>query len=111
MENMLFIFDDNININGIWKVKRQNKIDSIDLFPLTSNWLVIDEVKSGIDSNDSQICLLNSAKLINDEVDKIRERVSKWSADLGDYKVCGKTIKEWFLTPKKDVSTWWFSLL
>jgi surface carbohydrate biosynthesis protein (TIGR04326 family) len=111
MKKTLLIFDDQINIKELRQLRSIISSHLIDLFPLTSNWRVIDEVKSGIGSNDSQICLLNSARLINDEVEKIREKVSKWSANLGDYKIWDKSIKEWFLTPKKDVSTWWFSLL
>jgi len=58
-----------------------------------------------------KIDLLDSARLIDREVDEIRKKVVKWSATLGDYKAWNRTLKEWFLTPRKEVSTWWFSLL
>lgn len=112
MSKAILIFDEYINIS---ELKNINKSDKVDIFPLTSNWSVIDAVRntciSEICVDDSAIHLLDSARLINDEVDKIRERVSKWSSNLGDCKVWDKSIKEWFLTPKKEISTWWFSLL
>lgn len=114
MKKVLLVFDRYIDTRNFSKNIGFQEISKIELFSLTSRWDIVNKIENicylindyKIDTN-----LLDSATLINDEVDKLREKVSRWSADLGDYKVCGKAIKEWFLTPKKDVSTWWFSLL
>lgn len=112
--NILIIFDENIDVSSFHKELPRSCPKSIDIFPLTSNWRLILDIKSTILNlfNDStQIKLIESAKLINNEVDVIREKVTKWSADFGNKKIAGKSIKEWFLLPKREVSTWWFSLL
>lgn len=54
---------------------------------------------------------LNAAEIINDEVDALRAHICAWSANIGEYRLRGKSIKEWFLLPRYNVSTWWFSLL
>ncbi|KHE94091.1 MAG: hypothetical protein K8F52_13410 [Candidatus Scalindua rubra] len=112
MSKAILLFDEHININ---ELKNINKSEEVDIFPLTSNWSVINAVRNICTSemcvDDSAINLLDSARLINDEVDKIRTRVSEWSSNLGDCKVWDKSIKEWFLTPKGEITTWWFSLL
>ena len=112
--SILLVFDQYMNIGQLKKKLRLFKIDKLDLFPLTSNWNLIHIVESmcySISSNITEINLLESAKLINDQVGKVRNKICKWSAELGNCKVWGKSIKEWFLTPKKEVSTWWFTLL
>lgn len=114
ISDFLIIFDENININSLrTELSRLHPI-RIELFPLTSNWRLIYDLENatrslfdaGVDIN-----LIESSEVINKEVDIIREKVSKWSADLGNYNIAGKSIKEWFLLPKGEVSTWWFSII
>jgi surface carbohydrate biosynthesis protein (TIGR04326 family) len=111
VKKLLIIFDENIDID-----EYNNKIvaaDEIDIMPLTSRPDLVTRVEEICRRNFPQagIRLLESAKLINREVDEIRKNISRWAADLGNYKIRGSSVKEWFLTPQKEVSTWWFSLV
>jgi surface carbohydrate biosynthesis protein (TIGR04326 family) len=112
--NVLVIFDEDIDISSLHKELLKSSPKNIDLYPLTSNWRLISEIKSttrGLFNTDIEIKLMESAEAIDKEIDAIRERVTKWSADFGDSRIAGKSLKEWFLVPKGEVSTWWFSLL
>lgn len=112
--NILIIFDDGIDVNSLHKELSKLSPKNINLYPLTSNWRLIFDIKNAtkkIFGDDIEIKLMESAELIDKEVDVIRGKVPKWSADFGNNKIAGKSIKEWFLLPKDDVSTWWFSLL
>jgi len=114
MRKTLLIFDDSIDIEDLGRKLCSVKIDELDLLPLTSRWDKIREIEVLCNSknrNIRKINLLESARLINNQVDKVRERISSWSANLGDCNVCGRSVKERFLVPKKEVSTWWFSLI
>lgn len=108
MSKAILLFDEHINIKELENI---NKSDTVDIFPLTSHWFIIENVKNIITSFSLEWSLLNSSSLINEEFEKIRENVAEWSANLGEYRIWSKSIKEWFLTPEKEVSTWWFSLL
>ena len=112
--SILIVFDEDIDIRLLHKKLSRLYPKSIDLFPLTSNWRLICDIKGTIQSlfgPDIGIKLIESAELIDKEVDVIRGQISKWSANFGNYKIAGKSLKEWFLLPKDEVSTWWFSLL
>lgn len=114
LTNVLVIFDEDIDISSLHKELLRLSPKNIDLCPLTSNWRLICDIKSTIRdlfNTDIEIKLIESAEAIDKEIDVIRERVTKWSADFGDFKIAGKSLKEWFLVPKGEVSTWWFSLL
>lgn len=112
--NILMIFDESIETRLLQKELSRLSPRNIHLFPLTSDWRLIYDIKSTISSLydiDINIKFIESAHLIDQEVDVIREKAPGWSADFGNNKIAGKSIKEWFLLPKDDVSTWWFSLL
>jgi len=113
MKEVLLVFDQSINIRYL---RRQlhlhlNEIKKIDILPITSEWDLKYKVEKVCCSVNADVTILNSAKLINDQVDKIRDIVSEWSANLGNCKVGDRSLKEWFLTPGQELSTWWFSLL
>lgn len=112
--NLLIIFDENVDVNSFRKELAALRPKSAYLFPLSSNWRLIYEIESATKNlfgTNIKIKSIESAELIDKEVDVLRKKVSKWSADLGDFVIVGKSIKEWFLFPKEEVSTWWFSLL
>ena len=114
LSNILIIFDEVIQTRSLQKELSRLSPQSIHLFSLTSNWRMIRDIESttrSLFNNDVKIKFIESAHLIDKEVDVIRGKVPKWSADFGNNKIAGKSIKEWFLLPKDDVSTWWFSLL
>ncbi len=80
-----------------------------DLFPLTGDWRLTRRVRDRRAGAVREV--LDSARLVEEEVDRVRETVGGWSAELGNLRAGGKTLKEWFLTPDRGVSAWWFSLL
>jgi surface carbohydrate biosynthesis protein (TIGR04326 family) len=109
---LLLIFDENLNLKLLQRKIGILKPDSIFLFPLTSCWDIIYGVE--------RICkmspaggtgFINSARLIDEEIDSLRGKVSAWSLNLGNLKVYEKSIKKWFLLPKEKMSTWWFTML
>ena len=110
---VLLIFDNQIHIKHLTQKLLASDIQQIDLFPLTSDWSVVKEVEQACRAarDDSNVVVLSSAKNINDAVDSSREEIIRWSAEFANYEIRGKSIIEWFLTPGKEVSTWWFSLL
>lgn len=111
---ILLIFDHSINTKKLRKkMMSLNKSVDISLFPLTSQWHCIRSVeKICQDAKETiRIELIESNKLIDREVDILRQRIFEWSFKLGEHNINGRSIKEWFLLPGNKVSTWWFSLL
>ena len=114
ISKVLIIFDENVNVNFFRKKLSVLHAKSVYLFPLTSDWRLIYKIESvirNLSGANIEIKSIDSAEIIDKEVDVLRKKISKWSADLGDFVIDGKSIKEWFLFPKEEVSTWWFSLL
>jgi len=109
---VLLIFDQTINTRELRDKLASLKPHSVFLFPLTSQWQRVHEIVNICHLiTDLKIELMDSARLIDEEVNALRERVSKWSANFGNYKIDGKSLREWFLLPKGEVSSWWFSLV
>ncbi|MFC1644059.1 hypothetical protein ACFL5C_01895, partial [Candidatus Omnitrophota bacterium] len=113
MRRALLIFDEDIDTADLLKKDGIRAIGRVDLFPLTSRWDVIHKVEDifRFRGGGTEVRSLGSAGLIDREVDVIREKVVKWSADLGNYRVSNRSLKEWFLLPGDEVSAWHFSLL
>lgn len=114
MKKLLLVFDDNIDVDQLNQLTELIDNQTIFLFPLTSDWLLIGRVKKVCQlllKDESRVHLLDSGRLVNDQVEIVGERIVNWSENLGNFKVWNKSIKEWFLIPGKGVSTWWFSLL
>ncbi len=113
-KEILIIFDDNINIYATRKKLSTLRPSKIYLFPLTSNWQLVDELNNILQNlfdSDTEVHVMESAELIDKEVEVLRERIAKWSAELGNYKIEGRSLKEWFLLPNSEISSWWFSLI
>ena len=109
---LLLIFDREVNLNKLNRKINLLKPSHIYLFPLTSQWHLIRNIEEICQlSIGTKIELMGSAKLIDGQVDMLREKISQWSADVGNYRIANKSLKEWFYLPKAEVSTWWFSLL
>ena len=110
--NFLLVFDKSINTTLLKRLYEDNKINKITLFPLTGDCAVRNKINSVIKKqSDNSICWLNSTNIINEEVNYLRQKICKWSADIGNSEVQGKRVKDWFILPGFNVSTWWFSLL
>ncbi|OGL47690.1 MAG: hypothetical protein A2W05_00085 [Candidatus Schekmanbacteria bacterium RBG_16_38_10] len=114
MQKILLLFDENIDCNQLSSIAKFKQLRDIYFFPLTSNWNIINKVENACrlsGNSDLNIVVLNSAEFIDNEVNEIKGMISSWASNLGDYIVWNKPIKKWFLTPQKEVSTWWFSLI
>jgi surface carbohydrate biosynthesis protein (TIGR04326 family) len=108
----LLVFDDHLDTELLIGVYKDRKVNKIALFPLTSDFLIVHKVKNLLNSQGcSSITLLKSAQVIDGEVKNLRRRICKWSAKVGKWKIKSKDVKDWFLLPGCNVSTWWFSLL
>jgi hypothetical protein len=88
-----------------------SSFDSIDLFPLTDDWRIIRSSQEHFRSFGKTVNLLPAARLIDDEVTLLGNKLPAWSADLGARRLTRKSLKEEFLVPDEQVSAWWFSLL
>jgi len=109
---VLLIFDQLCSITRLRRELISLKPHSIFLLPLISRWKTIREIENICHlMTSAKVELINSAELIDQEVDALREKIAKWSSDLGNYHISGKSIIEWFMLPENQVSAWWFSLI
>jgi len=110
--SVLLIFDETLNINYLRKISRSYYNFDVAIFSLTGDISVIEHVEKILtESKVKSLFRYNTASLFHEEVKKIKDTLLKWSSKSGNYLIYGKTIKEWFLLPRCDVSTWWYSLL
>ena len=109
---LLLIFDSYVKTKDLSRLFRGNNFSVVDLFPLTQDLNILKEIKEVIDSQGiKSVCSINTAKIIDEQVDYLQKGICKWSADIGESRVKSKKVKQWFLLPGQGVSTWWFSLL
>ena len=108
---ILFVFDDKVRINKI-NLKDLGKIKVAYLFPLTSKTSVINKVKSVLDDKKIRVEILNTSSIINQTADEIRNSYIKFIAELPErLRIKGRNLREFFATPDKMASLWWFSLV
>jgi surface carbohydrate biosynthesis protein (TIGR04326 family) len=108
----LFIFDDHISVDSLPHFLKGRKIHSIDLFPLTSDPDVIKRIQDNLNSHGVfSVSLIDSARVINEEVKNVRQKICTWSANINRFKIGSKTVRDWLLLPGYQISTWWLSLL
>ncbi|MHA1372259.1 MAG: hypothetical protein ACTSRA_21370, partial [Promethearchaeota archaeon] len=108
----LLIFCDPFDLKKISNNRKSKTSLHWDLFPLTSNQIFVERLKAQLESEELITFIqINSSELINTEVKSIQKQICGWSANIAEHRIWGKSIKEWFLVPEKEVSTWWFSLL
>lgn len=108
---LLLIFDENVVVKEIQQ-QIHDAVTQINLFPLTSNYVVIEEVTKKIKQlGHVNVTILDSARLIHEEVVKLQDTIHEWSSSLSEYNVYGKQLKEWFVLPDGNVSSWWFSII
>lgn len=113
MKNLLLIFDEHIDAKECARAMRCVDIGSVTIFPLTSERGKLDKIRSVVYAKNysSGAHMIESASLIDGEVDRIRNAVTLWSAQFGEHIIDGRSLREWFVLPKTDVSSWWFSLV
>jgi surface carbohydrate biosynthesis protein (TIGR04326 family) len=108
----LLVFDDHLDMDSLVSFYKDREVHKIDLFPLTSDPLIVHKIENLLNSQEcSSISLLKSAQAIDEEVKNLRRRICKWSAGIGNWEIKAKNIRDWLLLPGCNVSTWWLSLL
>ncbi len=110
MKRALFIFDDTVDCRA---VKYQlGMFDQIDLLPLCGDWKIIDAIHQELrDRQPGQVFLLEGAKLLNQEIEVLREKLPGWSSWILEQKVGNRRLEEYFTTLEGGTSTYYFSLL
>lgn len=84
----------------------------VDLFPLTSDWNIVAECKDAYSGKGTdEANLINSAERVDTQISRLRQDIPGWSANLGNTRINGRTIKEWMCIEGAGTSCWWFSLL
>ncbi len=107
----LFVFDDRVRINKI-KLKNLQDIEAVYLYPLTSKVSFINEIKGVLYDKKIRVEVLNTSIIINQSADEIRNPYIKFIAELPErLRIKGRNLKEFFATPDKVTSLWWFSLV
>src|SRR3990172_7809668 len=109
---LFIIFDNSIKVAGLSSLYQDSRIEETTLCPLTHDISILNKVKNILEAQGNiPICSLNMAKVVRERVEFLRERICRWSADIGAHRVQSRSVKNWFLLPGLDVSAWWFSLL
>ncbi|MFZ5993891.1 MAG: hypothetical protein ACOYU4_02715 [Thermodesulfobacteriota bacterium] len=106
--NILFVFDDRLNPDCLLSLTKASEY--IELFPLTGNYHLIHTVENLLVQSGKQVKLIEAARLVDAQVARMGDKISEWSAALGELAVAGKTIKHWFLLDQ-EISTYWLSLM
>lgn len=109
---ILLIFDNRFDTDLIGTFFKKHKSCEVVIFSLISDPAILDAIIAKIHScGVFSVTIHNSAQTISDQVKELRKEICQWSADIGNWKVSSKAVKDWFLLPGCGVSTWWFSLL
>lgn len=114
MENrkILLIFDNSVNVDKVISRIASNGARGVDLFPLTGDISILQRIEFGLHGKVAEdIFRYDTSAIIDGQVTHVRERLCKWSADIGDAKAGKKSVKEWFVLPSCNISAWWFGLL
>ena len=82
--------------------------DSISLFDLAGNWGLarrLDQalLKRGL----KQVVALNSARLVEREIEAICRELPKWSAERGDSRIRDASVRRFFMTGEDGMSGFW----
>lgn len=110
-KDILFIFDSSAKAGKIADLMARRGAKQLDLFPLTGDLSILQKMdasllREGIET----VFRYDTSALVDEQVSCLREKICKWSADIGGTKVGQKNVREWFLLPGCGVSAWWFSL-
>ncbi len=105
----LLVFDDGIDV---CMVSRQNfpNVLGVDLFPLTSNLKIIESVQNTLGQcGVKKVEILNTAQLVHERVNRLRDQIQVWSRELGNADLGGFSAKQAFMIGKDGVSAYWFT--
>ena len=104
---LLFVFDESFSDeearDGI-----PGGRDSISLFPLTGNWTLIRRIERALSKRGpAPVAALDSARLVKREVETLCRELPKWSAERGDSRVRGVSVRRFFMTSENGISGFW----
>lgn len=105
------VYDDSAKVNALVDFVRRKNVKNVVFFSLSGNAFLKKEIDDSLKAHGININHLNSVQCIEREIKHVRGKICKWSATIGKFSVRRKEIKEWFLLPGCNVSTWWFGLL
>lgn len=108
--NTLFIFDETIDLETVFLRSSGDRSLAFHCFSLSGDISLSHRVAKFCRQRRSDSFFINSAGLIEEEINRLRGNITRWSMETGDCRIGNKTIKEWFFLRKYGVSTWWFSL-
>lgn len=112
-QKVIIVFDTSLTKSHLKHLDGITKSTELTLFPLTSNWRLIEEISVFLEQilpPRSNVHVAPAGDLIDCEVERIRSMIADWSTQLGCKKIHGKTIREWFALDH-NISIWWFSLI
>jgi surface carbohydrate biosynthesis protein (TIGR04326 family) len=104
---LLLIIDGDIDCQKI-NVQLDKSITQIDLFPLTGNFVILEKIRTQLAVTT---VIIDSATLINNEVEIMQKTIHNWSHDLGNLPVNNKKLKDWFTLPDGGGTAWWFGMI
>lgn len=107
---ILFIFDSTMKVKeNAFKSFGLDKKDRIYIFPLTAQNSIIDAIVKEIGNERCDIEIIQTARLINSNAERLRAEYIKFIAEIPDRIYHGgKNLKEFFAIDK-HASLWWFS--
>lgn len=106
----LIIFDVLDGAEDIRRTLVDSGVKTADVFSLADSTVTLFESNK---SQDDGIAFnyLDSIELIDEQLDSVRAGINAWSAAIGECAVGALRVKDWFLLPRSNLSTWWLSLL
>ena len=111
-KNILYVFDELIDIN---KYLKNHKESNIFLCPLTIDQECITSTIEKLRSeNNCELITINFQQYFLEKAFSIRDEYIKFIADFAEKPVTKskrKNLKEYFKYPLKNFSIWWFSLI
>jgi len=110
--NCLLIFDEYIDQEKAREGLSGSNISRVFLYPYTSKWRLINSFKSMCENSlKLSVEVMNSAGLIDAEVERLPRKLTNWSHYIGRYNVKKRSLKAWMSMGEGEMSAWWFSPL
>jgi len=107
-KRFLIVFDDQV-LEQTWNFPVGPKLD---FFPLTGNEISVNSLINKAKSEcKSEVNRLDSAELINQQVDVIRESLPKLCKAMADTKIFGSSVEDLFKLKNLPLSAWLMSSL
>ncbi len=104
---LLFVFDESFSDEEAPDGFRGGR-DSISLFALTGNWRLARRLERALLKRGlKQVAALNSARLVEREIEAICRELPKWSAERGDSRIRDVSVRRFFMTSEDGMSGFW----